>query len=99
MGKNAEAIKLFKSTLELNAKEKPGVFVKANDKFNLMSTEDQIWALVARRLSGEATLEELQGLDELLKQYTGADWQIKIIAGWWRHDIQEEIARQKDAPG
>ena len=57
-----------------------------------MRTEDHIWALVARRLADEATLEELQELDKLLKKYHGPDWQIQIIADWWQEDIQEEIA-------
>jgi len=59
-----------------------------------MSTKDRIWALVAKRVNDEATIEELQGLDELLKKYSGTDWQIKVIADWWREDIQEEIARR-----
>lgn len=57
-----------------------------------MSTEDHIWALVAKRLADEATIEELQELDKLLKKYPGTDWQIKVIADWWWDDIQEEIA-------
>ena len=56
-----------------------------------MRTEDRIWALVARRLADEATIEELQELDELLKKYPGTDWQIKIISDWWQEDVREEI--------
>jgi len=56
-----------------------------------MRTEDRIWALVARRLADEATIEELQELDELLKKYPGTDWQIKIIADWWQEGTREEI--------
>lgn len=59
-----------------------------------MRTEDRIWALVAKRLAEEATIAELQELDGLLKKYPGADWQVKIIADWWREDIQEEIAHR-----
>jgi hypothetical protein len=57
-----------------------------------MSTKDRIWALVAKRVNDEASIEELQELDKLLKEYPGTDWQVKIIADWWREDIQEEIA-------
>jgi len=57
-----------------------------------MSTNDRIWALVAKRVNDEASIEELQELDKLLKEYPGTDWQIKVIADWWREDIQEEIA-------
>ena len=57
-----------------------------------MSTKDRIWALVAKRVNDEASIEELQELDKLLKEYPGTDWQIKVIADWWREDIQEEIA-------
>ena len=60
-----------------------------------MSIEYRIWALVAKRLAGEATLEELQELDELLKKYPGTNWQIKIIADWWLEDIKEEIGHRK----
>jgi hypothetical protein len=56
-----------------------------------MSTKDRIWALVAKRVNDEASIEELQELDKLLKEYPGTDWQIKVIADWWREDIQEEI--------
>jgi hypothetical protein len=60
-----------------------------------MRTEDRIWALVARRLADEATVEELHELDELLKKYSGIDWQVKIIADWWQEGIQEDIDRRE----
>jgi len=63
-----------------------------------MSIEDRIWAFVAKRLAGEAALEELGELDELLKKYPGTNWQIKIIADWWLEDIQEEITHRKGPP-
>ena len=56
-----------------------------------MSTKDRIWALVAKRVNDESSIQELQELDKLLKEYPGTDWQIKVIADW-REDIQEEIA-------
>jgi hypothetical protein len=59
-----------------------------------MSTEDHIWALVAKRLANEATLEELQELDELLKKYSDTDGRVKVIADWWRAYIQGEIDRR-----
>ena len=59
-----------------------------------MSTKDRIWILVAKRVNHEAIIKELQELDKLLKEYSGTDWQIKIIADWWRECIQEEIARR-----
>ena len=42
-----------------------------------MRTEDRIWALVARRLADEATIEELQELDELLKNIPGPTGRLK----------------------
>ena len=57
-----------------------------------MSTNDRIWALVAKRVNDEASIKELQELDKFLRKYPGTDWQIKVIADWWREDIQEEIA-------
>lgn len=59
-----------------------------------MSTKDRIWALAAKRVNDEASIEELQELDKLLKEYPGTDWQIKVIADWWREDIEEEITRR-----
>lgn len=44
-----------------------------------MSIEDRIWKLVAKRLAGEATLEELQELDELLKNILGTTGRLKLL--------------------
>ncbi|HTK20311.1 MAG TPA: hypothetical protein VL442_12375 [Mucilaginibacter sp.] len=60
-----------------------------------MRTKDRIWALVAKRLAKEATITELQELNKLLKKSASIDWQIKIIADWWKEDIQEEIAEKE----
>ena len=59
-----------------------------------MRNEDYVPALVARRLVSEATVPELQELDELLKKISGTDRRIKVIAGWWRGHIQQEMARR-----
>jgi len=59
-----------------------------------MNSKDHIWALVAKRLANEATVEELQELGELLKKHSDTDWQVKVIADWWQEDIQEEIAHR-----
>lgn len=59
-----------------------------------MSTEDHIWALVAKRLANEATEEELQELNKLLNQCADIDKRVKIIADWW-HEGNEEDAAQR----
>jgi putative ABC transport system permease protein len=59
-----------------------------------MSTEDHIWALVAKRLANEATEEELQELDKLLKQYADIDKRVKIMADWWDEGNEEETAQR-----
>jgi len=59
-----------------------------------MSTEDHIWALVAKRLANEATKEELQELDKLLKQYADIDKRVKIMADWWHEGNEGETAER-----
>ena len=59
-----------------------------------MSTEDHIWALVAKRLAGEANEEELQELDKLLKQHADIDKRVKIMADWWHEGNEDETAHR-----
>ena len=59
-----------------------------------MNTEDHIWELVAKRLANEATEEELQELDQLLKQYSSIDKRVKVMVDWWHQDDPDEIARR-----
>ncbi|HEY9002763.1 MAG TPA: hypothetical protein VIM89_15515 [Mucilaginibacter sp.] len=55
-----------------------------------MNTEDCIWALVAKRVGGEANAEDLEKLDKLLKKRPSISRQIKIIVDWWQEDTEEE---------
>jgi hypothetical protein len=44
-----------------------------------MSTKDRIWALVAKRVNDEASIEELQELDKLLKEYPVPTGRLKLL--------------------
>jgi hypothetical protein len=57
-----------------------------------MNTEDRIWSLVAKCLAYEATAEDLERLDKLLKKSTSIDRQIKIIVDWWQEGTREDTA-------
>ena len=56
-----------------------------------MSTGDHTWMRIAERVVKDATISELQELDDLLKKYLTAAPRIKVIASWWRRFIRKEI--------
>jgi hypothetical protein len=54
--------------------------------------ENRISILFARRLSGEASDQDLAELNGLLKEYPEASFQLDILLNWWsRRDPLDEI--------
>jgi hypothetical protein len=48
--------------------------------------EDYIWMLVTKKMANEATGEELDELDNLLKQNPIAHNSLKLLFDWWDTD-------------
>jgi len=48
--------------------------------------EDHIWMLVTKKMANEATGEELDELDSLLKQNPIAHNSLKLLFDWWDTD-------------
>jgi putative ABC transport system permease protein len=57
-----------------------------------MNTEDHIWNLVTKKLANEASEEELDELNELLKQNPGIHSKVKLISEWWHDDREQKTA-------
>jgi putative ABC transport system permease protein len=55
-----------------------------------MHVEDQIWNLVIKKLTDEASEQELHELNELLKQNPDINNTAKLMFSWWQPDEQEE---------
>jgi transmembrane sensor len=51
-----------------------------------MNNAQHIWILMARKLSGEASAEELQELDQLLRQDPYVNYSKEILQDFWRID-------------
>jgi len=51
-----------------------------------MDTSEKIWILMARKLSGEATLEELSELDQLLRQDPHINYSKEILHDLWQNN-------------
>ena len=58
-----------------------------------MTTEDCIWSLVIKKLTHEASEQELQELHELLDENPEMDEAVKLMFNWW---IPEVPAETKD---
>jgi putative ABC transport system permease protein len=56
-----------------------------------MNTEDHIWNLVTKKLANEASEEELDELNELLKQNPDIHSKVKLMMDWWHNDRGREI--------
>jgi transmembrane sensor len=59
--------------------------------------EDQFWLLVSLKLSGEATAEELDTLDALLKEHPEMGLRLDILNDLWAQQHPAPPGRQKDA--
>ncbi|MBL0356442.1 MAG: FecR family protein [Chitinophagaceae bacterium] len=63
-------------------------------------TPEHIWLLIARKLSGEASVEELHELEELLRRHPDAGYSKEILHDFWRtqpnYDSQYAENRYKE---
>ena len=64
------------------------------------NTPEHIWLLIARKLSGEATVDELHVLDELLRKDPGAGYSKEVLHDLWQNqphpDMQYAENRYKE---
>lgn len=51
---------------------------------------DRFWILVARKLSGESSIEEIRELEELLRTHPHLHFSIEIIANLWNQDVKKD---------
>jgi hypothetical protein len=54
-----------------------------------MNMEDHILNLATKKLSDEASEQELQELDNLLQQYPDISLHIKQLFNWWYYDEEQ----------
>ena len=54
-----------------------------------MNIKDHILNLVTKKLSDEASEQELQELDNLLQQYPDISLKIKQLFNWWYDDEEQ----------
>jgi putative ABC transport system permease protein len=54
-----------------------------------MNMEDHVLNLATKKLSGEASEQELQELDNLLQQYPDISLKIKQLFNWWYYDEEQ----------
>ena len=64
-----------------------------NNPAGNMTTEDCIWSLVIKKLTHEASEQELQELHELLDENPEMNEAVKLMFNWW---IPEVPAETKD---
>ncbi|MCC6286910.1 MAG: FecR domain-containing protein [Chitinophagaceae bacterium] len=50
-----------------------------------MDTE-KFWLLLSAKLSGEATPEEIDALEEIIKQHPELSWQVQLMSQMWKHE-------------
>ncbi|MBZ5857803.1 FecR family protein [Flavihumibacter profundi] len=56
-------------------------------------TQDRIWELLAKKLAGEATVHELEELEEMLRESPGMHYPFQTISDlWFHHPVQSEDA-------
>jgi len=54
-----------------------------------MNTEDHIWHLVIKKLTHEASEQELQELNELLYQNPDISDGVKLMLQWWQPETEQ----------
>jgi len=54
-----------------------------------MNTEDRIWNLVIKKLTHEASEQELQELDALLSENPGINDNVKLMLQWWQPETEQ----------
>jgi putative ABC transport system permease protein len=61
-----------------------------------MKDQNRIWRLMAKKLSGEASEQELQELEDLIKENPDLVFQLQIITDFWLKKQQEQKASESD---
>src|SRR5215213_6764393 len=61
-----------------------------------MKDQNRIWRLMAKKLSGEASEEELQELENLIKENPDLVFQFQIVADFWKSKQQKQKASESD---
>ena len=51
---------------------------------------DRSWILVARKLSGESSIEEIRELEELLRTHPDLHFSIEIITNLWNQQASKD---------
>ena len=54
-----------------------------------MNMEDHIFNLATKKLSDEASEQELRELDNLLQRYPDISLNIKLLFNWWYYDEEQ----------
>lgn len=57
---------------------------------------DQIWILIGKKLSGEASPEELKLIDDILEHDPAAKYQFKVLDKIWKEKKQQETAEEEN---
>lgn len=58
---------------------------------------ERIWELMARKMSGEASSEELEELDLILRNNPHLHFSVQAFADLWKHSSYRNLAESKDA--
>jgi putative ABC transport system permease protein len=61
-----------------------------------MKDQNRIWRLMSKKLSGEASEEELQQLEEMIRENPDLVFQLQIITDFWEKKQQEQQASESD---
>jgi putative ABC transport system permease protein len=62
-----------------------------------MQNQDLIWELIAKKLAGEASPEELKQLDELLQQHPNASYPMELLTHMWKQEAPDTTAAAEQA--
>ncbi len=60
-------------------------------------TNNHIWHLISRKLSGEATLEELRELEQLLNDDPETAYQIELYTSFFEHPVRSQRSHDQKA--
>lgn len=58
--------------------------------------ENLLWRLIARKLSGEATAEEIEQLNDVLRNNPHAQVTYEALSSFWEHPVQEKTPANID---
>jgi transmembrane sensor len=78
-----------------------GVFlnfsVLSSNCCQLMENKDNAWDLIAKKLAGEATLQELEELEDLLRKNPGLYYPLQTVADLWMHTSSDDRTQAEEA--